>query len=165
MNYKFTSEEEALATLKGEDRTQAATAEAYLWSVWCRSGDAEVDRTLRLGIEAMQRDNLQEAEIMFSRVIESAPDFAEGWNKRATVRFMMKHFLESIEDCQETITRNPNHFGACSGQGLCHLSLGQFREAAICFRRVLEIHPHLNAARHNLAIAEAEYSGGGGQLH
>jgi tetratricopeptide (TPR) repeat protein len=165
VNYNFTSEEEALAALKGEDRTRAATAEAYLWSVWCRSNDAETDRAFRAGIEAMQRRNLREAENVFSRVIERAPDFAEGWNKRATVRFMMKDFSGSIRDCQETIARNPNHFGACSGQGLCHMSLGQLREAAICFRRALEIHPHLNAVRHNLTVAKAEDSDGNQQLH
>jgi tetratricopeptide (TPR) repeat protein len=165
VNYSFMSEKEALAALKGEDRALAATAEAYLWRVWCRSDDAEANGAFRAGIETMQRGNLREAENLFSRVIERAPDFAEGWNKRATVRFMMKNFVGSIGDCQETIARNPNHFGACSGQGLCHMSLGQFREAAICFRRALEIHPHLSAVHHNLAIAEAEDSGGNRQLH
>lgn len=164
MNYNFTSEEEALAALKGEDRTAAATAEAFLWAVWCRSGDADTDRTFRAGVEAMQRGNLREAENLFGRVIARAPDFAEGWNKRATVRFMMKNFVGAIADCQETIARNHNHFGACSGQGLCHLSLGQYREAAICFRQALEIHPHLAAVRHNLALAESE-DPGGGYLH
>jgi tetratricopeptide (TPR) repeat protein len=156
VNYNFTSKEEALAALKGEDRTRAATAEAYLWSVWCHLDDAEADRSFRAGVEAMQLGNLREAENIFSRVIERAPDFAEGWNKRATVRFMMKNFLGSIADCQETIARNSNHFAACSGQGLCHMSLGEYHEAAICFRRALEIHPHLHAVRYNLALAETE---------
>jgi tetratricopeptide (TPR) repeat protein len=112
----------------------------------------------------MQQRKLAEADILFSRVIERAPDFAEGWNKRATVRYVMKQFADSIADCQETLARNPNHFGAASGQGLCHMSIGQFREAAICFRRALEIHPHLDAVRHNLALAEAE-GGGSGYLN
>ena len=113
----------------------------------------------------MQQRKLAEAEILFSRVIQRTPEFAEGWNKRATVRYMMKHFGDSIADCQETLARNPNHFGAASGQGLCHMSVGQFREAAICFRRALQIHPHLEAARHNLAVAESEGSDSGGYLH
>jgi tetratricopeptide (TPR) repeat protein len=165
MNYSFSSEAEALSALKGEDRARAATAEAFLWSLWCRSGDSEVDLIFRAGVEAMQRGNHRDAEAVFSRVIERTPAFAEGWNKRATVRFIMKDFSGSIADCQETIARNPNHFGACSGQGLCHLSLGQYREAAICFRRALEIHPHLIAVRHNLAVAESQGSESGGQLH
>jgi tetratricopeptide (TPR) repeat protein len=112
----------------------------------------------------MQKGKLEDAEQRFSRVIELMPGFAEGWNKRATVRFMRRNFAGSIADCQETLARNPNHFGAASGQGLCHLSRGEFREAAVCFRRALEIHPHLNAVRHNLALAEAE-GGGSGYLH
>jgi len=159
-----TTENEALQALKGDDRTLAATAEAILWRCWCRSGNAEVDRIFHAGVEAMQQWRLAEAEIFFSRVIQLAPDFAEGWNKRATVRYGMKHFADSVADCQETLARNANHFGAASGQGLCHMSLGQYREAAICFRRALEIHPHLEAVRHNLALAEAE-GGGSGYLH
>jgi tetratricopeptide (TPR) repeat protein len=159
-----TTEQEALDALKGDDPELAATAEAILWRSWCRSGDAEIDRIFRAGVEAMQRQKFAEAEELFSRVMELKPEFAEGWNKRATVRFMQRNFTGSIADCQQTLARNPNHFGAASGQGLCHMSLGEFREAAVCFRRALEIHPHLDAVRHNLALAEAE-GGGSGYLH
>jgi tetratricopeptide (TPR) repeat protein len=158
------NEKEALASLKGDDLEIAATAEAILWSTWCRSPNSEIDKIFRAGIEAMQNDRLDDAESFFARVIDAAPEFAEGWNKRATVRYMHKNFQGAIADCQETLARNPNHFAAASGRGLCHLSLGQFREAAVCFRRALEIHPHLEAARHNLALAEAE-GGGSGYLH
>jgi len=156
--------EEALEALKGDDPELAATAEAILWSAWCRSGNAETDRLLRAGVDAMQQSRLEDAEDYFSRVIEHKPDFAEGWNKRATVRYMRRDFRRSIADCQETLARNPNHFGAASGQGLCHMSLGEAREAAVYFRRALEIHPHLDAVRHNLALAETK-GGGSGYLH
>lgn len=159
-----TDEEEALSALKGEDRELAATAEAMLWSIWCRSGDREVDLIFRVGVDAMQERRLEDAEHAFGKVITMAPEFAEGWNKRATVRYLRKNFSGSITDCQETLKRNPNHFGAASGQGLCHLSLNEAREAAVCFRRALDIHPHLQGARHNLALAEEE-GGGSGYLH
>ena len=159
-----TTEQEALEALKGDDSELAATAEAFLWSAWCRSGNSEADQIFRAGVDAMQKGELARAEGLFSQVIKMIPEFAEGWNKRATVRYGMKHFGDSIADCQQTLARNPNHFGAASGQGLCHLSLGQFREAAVCFRRALEIHPHLDGARHNLALAESE-GGGSGYLH
>lgn len=159
-----TNEQEALEALRGDDRELAATAEAMLWGIWCRSGNVEVDRIFRAGVNAMQNRKLEESEQLFSQVIERLPAFAEGWNKRATVRFMRKNFVGSIADCRETLARNPNHFGASSGQGLCHMSVNEFREAAVCFRRALEIHPHLDAVRHNLALAEAE-GGGSGYLH
>ena len=159
-----TTETEALETLKGDDAELAATAEAVLWRTWCRSGDSETDRLFRAGVDAMQSRKLEEAEELFGRVIDMLPSFAEGWNKRATVRYMRRDFHGSVADCRETLARNPHHFGAASGQGLCHMSLNEFREAAICFRRALEIHPHLDAVRHNLTMAEAE-GGGGGYLH
>jgi tetratricopeptide (TPR) repeat protein len=144
-----TNEQEAIEALRGDDPELAATAEAMLWGIWCRSGNSEADRIFRAGVNAMQNRKLEEAEDLFCRVIEALPEFAEGWNKRATVRFMRKNFLGSIADCRETLKRNPNHFGASSGQGL---------------RRALEIHPHLDAVRYNLALAEAE-GGGSGYLH
>jgi len=159
-----TTEKEALDALKGDDPELAATAEALLWRIWCRAGDAEVERLFRAGIEAMQQRKLADAEGLFSQVIELNPGFAEGWNKRATARFMLRNFVGSIADCRETLARNPNHFGAASGQGLCHFSLGEVREAAVCFRRALDIHPHLDAVRQNLALAEAE-GGGSGYLN
>lgn len=158
------NEDEALAALKGDDPGLAATAEAVLWRLWCRARDAAARRIFRDGVEAMQRRDLAEAEAHFSRVIEHEPDFAEGWNKRATVRFLRNDFDGAIADCRQTLARNRNHFGAASGQGLCHMSLGEFREAAVCFRRALEIHPHLAGVRHNLALAEAE-GGGSGYLN
>ena len=158
------TEKEFLAALKGDDPTLAATAEAMLWRTWCRSGHGEADRIFRAGVNAMQQSKLEAAETEFTRVIEMIPEFAEGWNKRATVRYMRKDFTGSIADCQQTLMRNPHHFGALSGQGLCHMSQSQFHEAAVCFRRALEIHPHLDAVRYNLALAEAE-GGGSGYLH
>ncbi len=159
------TEEEALATLKGEDRTLAATAEAMLWSLWCRSGNSETEKLFRAGVEAMQRHELAEAESLFTDVIELVPDFAEGWNKRATMRYMAQNFEGSIADCRETVRRNPNHFAAFSGQGLCHMSLGQYDEAAVCFRKALGIHPQMKAVRHNLSLAISQGSGGSGYLH
>jgi tetratricopeptide (TPR) repeat protein len=157
------TEEEALAAIRGPDPALAARAEAALWQIWCRSGIREVDALLRQGIHAMEHQELEEAEALFTRIIERAPDFAEGWNKRATVRYLAGDYTGSIADCEETLARNANHFGALSGQGLCHLALSQCREAATLFRRALDVHPHLTAARHNLAAAMSEAVKGNGQ--
>ena len=147
------TEQEALIALRGDDRAGAARAAETLWQMWHRSGDPKVDAMLRQGIEAMERQELPQAEAIFSRVIETAPAYAEGWNKRATARFLAKDYTGSIADCRETIARNPNHFGALSGQGLCHLALLQYKEAADCFRRTLAVHPYLDSARGNLRVA------------
>ncbi|HTY76777.1 MAG TPA: tetratricopeptide repeat protein [Candidatus Bathyarchaeia archaeon] len=147
------TEQEALTTLRGDDVAAAAHAAALLWQMWHESGDARIDRLLLDGIEAMERQDLEGADAIFTRLISVAPAFAEGWNKRATVRYMAASYADSIADCRETLARNPHHFGALSGQGLCHLMLGQYREAADLFRRTLAVHPHLTSARSNLRAA------------
>ncbi len=98
---------EAREALRGADTTLAATAEAMLWGIWCRSGDPMIDQLLREGIDSMQQHRLAEAEALFARIIAAAPEFAEGWNKRATVRYLRKDFLAAVADCQETLARNP----------------------------------------------------------
>jgi tetratricopeptide (TPR) repeat protein len=150
------TEREALTALRGDDVARAARAAEALWQMWHRSGDPRLDGLLEEGIEAMERQDLPAADAVFTRLVDEAPAFAEGWNKRATVRYMVDDYAASIADCRETLTRNPNHFGALSGQGLCHLMLGQFREAAELFRRTLAVHPHLASARENLRIALGE---------
>ena len=147
------TEPEALEVLKGDDPVRAARAAAALWEMWHRSGDPQLDSILRQGIDAMERQKVDEAEAIFTRLIQLAPRFAEGWNKRATARFLAQDFTGSIADCRETLARNPNHFGALSGQGLCHMALEQYKEAAELFRRALVVHPHLDGARTNLRTA------------
>jgi tetratricopeptide (TPR) repeat protein len=143
---------------------RARTLEQQIWEIWTASSNPEVNRLMDDGVTAMATQDYKTALADFTKVIEAAPDFAEGWNKRATVRYMRKDFTGAVADCQETLSRNPHHFGAASGQGLCHMALGQYREAAICFRRALEIHPHLAAVRYNLTLAESQ-GGGSGYLH
>jgi tetratricopeptide (TPR) repeat protein len=156
------TEQEALRALSGDDPATAARAEATLWAMWCQSGIPEVDALLLEGVQAMERRDLDDAERLFTRIIRRAPGFPEGWNKRATVRFMAGNYDGSIADCRETLARKPHHFGALSGQGLCHMALGQYREAADLFRRTLAVYPHLEAARHNLRRALAEATRGNG---
>jgi tetratricopeptide (TPR) repeat protein len=150
------TEREALTALRGDDMAQAARAAETLWQMWHRSGDPRLDGLLGEGIDAMERQDLPAADAAFTRLVEEAPAFAEGWNKRATLRYISKDYEAAIADCRETLARNPNHFGALSGQGLCHLMLGQFREAAELFRRTLAVHPHLGSARENLRTAISE---------
>ena len=156
------TEDEWLAILRGDDPASAGRAESALWAIWHRSGAAEVDDLMRRGVDAMERRELDEAEACFTRIIAQEPTFAEGWNKRATVRYLAGSYDASIADCREVLRRKPHHFGALSGQGLCHLALGQYREAAAMFRQTLAVHPYLTAARHNLAQALSEAVKGNG---
>ena len=156
------TEAEALALLRGDDPAEAARAEHALWQMWTRSGIAEVDALLAVGVEAMERRDFGAAERIFTRIVARAPAFAEGWNKRATARYLAENYEGAIADCEATLARKPHHFGALSGQGLCHVALGQHREAAALFRKTLAVHPHLDTARRNLRLTLAEAVKGNG---
>ena len=150
------TEAEALAVLQGDDPARAAKAEAALWAMWCRSGRAELDARLAEGIAAMERRDILGGIQIFTALIETAPRWAEAWNKRATARYLVGDYAGAIDDCVETLARTPHHFGALAGQGLCHMALEQYGPAAAMFRRALEVHPHLEPVRQNLRAALSE---------
>jgi tetratricopeptide (TPR) repeat protein len=133
-----------LAALRDPDDLVRSIAEEALWAVWSRSGDARVDDLLRRGISEMDAERLGEAIATFTRVIELRPEFAEGWNKRATVYFLAGEYRRSLADCNEVIKRNPQHFGALSGYGQIYLQLDQPDKALEYFRRAIAVNPNLD---------------------
>jgi tetratricopeptide (TPR) repeat protein len=150
------TEAEALEALRGDDSTRVGQAEAALWAMWCRSGRPDLDGRLGQAVAAMERRDFAGAERLLTDLVKAAPEWAEAWNKRATVRYLAADYDGSIADCRETLARKPHHFGALSGQGLCHMALGQYGPAAAVFRRALAVHPHLEAVRRNLRSALSE---------
>jgi tetratricopeptide (TPR) repeat protein len=153
---------EVAACLHDPDADVVALAEATLWRIWARSGNATVDTLFAEGLHAMERQDWLGAVTCFTRLIEQAPTFAEAWNKRATARYLAEHYASAIADCEEVLRLIPQHFGAAAGQGLCHAALGQHREAARCFRQALVIHPRLDGVRDNLARVQQVLARGNG---
>ena len=131
--------------LRDQDPLVRASAKQALWQVWSRSGDDEVDGLLALGIEQMSAREGDAAVETFSRVIARRPDFAEGWNKRATVHYLMGAYAKSLADCDEVLKRNPHHFGALSGYGMIYLQLDQPARALEYFERALAVNPNLSS--------------------
>ena len=132
-----------LSALSDADEVVRALAEHSVWEVWSRSGDAETDHLLQVGIEQMGRSEGPAAVQTFSAVIQRRPDFAEGWNKRATVYFLMGEYERSLKDCDEVMKRNPSHFGALAGYGQIYLQLDQPERALEYFRKALRVNPNL----------------------
>jgi tetratricopeptide (TPR) repeat protein len=129
--------------LRDQDPLVRALAERAMWQVWSRSGDAEIDGLLALGIEQMSERHGEAAVETFTRIIERRPDFAEGWNKRATVLYLLGEYRRSLADCDEVMKRNPHHFGALSGYGMIYLKLGDPARALAYFERALAVNPNL----------------------
>jgi tetratricopeptide (TPR) repeat protein len=133
------------AALRDDDALVRKLAERAMWEVWSRSGDASVDRLLASGIEQMGAREGELAVRTFTEVIRRRPDFAEGWNKRATVYYLMGEYQKSLTDCDEVMKRNPYHFGALSGYGMIYLQLDQPAKALDYFQRALKVNPNLDS--------------------
>jgi len=141
-----------VTALRDADPLVRALAESALWRVWSRSGDEAVDRLLAVGIEQMNAQQGDAAVETFSRVIALKPEFAEGWNKRATVYYLMGEYAKSLADCDEVMKRNPYHFGALSGYGMIYLQLERPERALEYFERALAVDPNLPSVRETIEM-------------
>lgn len=102
----------------------------------------------------MQVAALVDALTTFNEIVSREPEFAEGWNKRATIYFLLGQNEKSLADCEEVFKRNPKHFGALSGAGQIHLQLGNPRRALEFFRRAVEVNPNLDGAAQMIPLLE-----------
>ena len=130
-----------------DDAAEVERLTGQIWSIWLQSGRDEIDFLMFEGRGFMYRGILHSALGNFGFIIQLAPDFAEGWHKRATVHYRMGNLTAAIEDLRRTITLEPRHFGAFAGLGLIFLKLGQERPALMALEKALEINPHLSGTR------------------
>ena len=137
------------------DQEAADEIASEIWKLWREINDPVAAQALASGSQAMGAGQYRNAYQYFSEVIQEVPAFAEGWNKRATVLYLIGAYQESIEDIRETLQREPRHFGALSGLGLIFLRQRQFGPAAAAFRDALAIHPHLPRIRAALEQLES----------
>jgi tetratricopeptide (TPR) repeat protein len=133
-----------------DDEEVRAAVEASLWRVWSKSGDRRVDALYKKGLGQMNSGDAEAALATFSEVIRIKSDFAEGWNKRATLYYFLGRYKESIADCEEVLKRNPHHFGALSGFGQNYGKLENFEKALEYFERALAINPNMQGVALNI---------------
>ena len=132
-----------MRSLRDPDVETRALAERSIWQVWARSGRPEVDALYRIGIDEFERGQVDRAIETFTQVIALDPDFAEAWNKRATLWFVAGDLKRSLADCDEVMKRNPRHFGALSGYAQIHIRLGNYERALDYARRAYAVNPNL----------------------
>ena len=133
--------------LRDPDAQVRRLAEAALWAVWSRSGDDAIDDILAIGVGQMRGGQLEASVETFSEIIRRRPDFAEGWNKRATAYYLLGEWRRSAADCEEVLRRNPQHFGALSGYGMIWLQLDEPARALERFEQALAVNPNLESVQ------------------
>jgi tetratricopeptide (TPR) repeat protein len=126
-----------------------------------RSGSPTADLLLSWAVDAMGEKNYPLALDVLDQVIVVKPDFAEAWNKRATVHFLMDDYGDSLSDIRQVLALEPRHFGALAGFGMILQAMDKKEEAIRVYKRALEIDPRLDKVRESLEALEKETGGKG----
>ena len=124
------------------DRTDWERVEGEIIRLWSRSGSVSMDLLLRRGNEAMENENYEQALEHLSALVDHAPQFAEGWNARATVYFLLGEYTLSISDVEHVLALEPRHFGALAGLGFMFEEMGDNRRALAALLAARSINPN-----------------------
>lgn len=130
-----------------DDERTAQLLETAVWQIWLRSGSDTVDVLMQQSIKAMNDGENITALAILDTIVELAPGYAEGWNKRATVLYIQGQHGASLRDIEKALELEPRHFGALSGLGLIKRARGDDKAALAAYRQALHIHPFLTGAR------------------
>lgn len=154
--------EKLFADLKRERNEKAAERIAnFIQEEWSRSGSASIDLMMQWSGKAMKEKKFDVALDFLDQVTVLAPEFAEGWNRRATVHYMMDNYAKSMADIERTLRLEPRHFGALSGMAAIFKTYEHKQAALDAYARVLDIYPMLRSAQENLAALADELAGQG----
>ena len=126
----------------------AQEIEMKIWNIWStHPTQKKLTQLLAKGSDLMTKGKLETSHKIFSIIIDSAPNWAEGWNKRATVLYLMGRYYDSLNDINEVLKRENRHFGALSGQGLVQIKLGNYEKAIRSYQTAQKIYPFIRAAK------------------
>lgn len=128
--------------LRDRDPIVRRMAQQALWSLWFRADTPENNRALLEVIAAARRGDLDRADALATRLIDTAPGFAEAYNQRAIIAFERGRFEDSARDCKRVLERNPYHFGALGGLTQCQMQLDRPGQALKTLRRAARLQPY-----------------------
>jgi tetratricopeptide (TPR) repeat protein len=134
--------EQLLDQLSEPDREDWERVQGEIERVWSRSGSDSMDLLLERGREALSAEDYDTALQYFSALTDHAPEFAEGWNARATTFYLMEEFSLSIADIERVLALNPRHFGALQGLGIMFEQMGEPDLSLRAFRAAQKLNPN-----------------------
>jgi tetratricopeptide (TPR) repeat protein len=154
--------DQLFADLKRERNEKAAERIAgRIWGEWFQSGSASIDLMMQWSQKAMDDQKFDVALDFLDQVVILQPKYAEGWNRRATVHYMMKNFGKSMSDIDQTLQLEPRHFGALSGLAQIMAATGHKQSALEAWQKVLAIYPMMRSAQDQVATLSEELAGEG----
>tara|TARA_X000000368_G_scaffold193019_1_gene152224 strand:+ start:288 stop:815 length:528 start_codon:yes stop_codon:yes gene_type:complete len=123
-----------------------------IWDIWSIADNQETQIIFDEANQFMDVGELDNAIELFTKVVKQSPEFAEGWNKRATVYFLKGELNKSISDIEKTLNLEPRHFGALDGLAEIYLMQDDLLGAAVIYRRILEIIPSSKKSQDRLKL-------------
>lgn len=136
-----------------------ARAESDIRRAWSRSGSPAMDLLLKRGEDALDGGDAQAAIEHLTALTDHAPDFAEGWNARATAYFLAGQYGPSLSDIARTLALEPRHWGALAGLGAILDEMGNPEGALEAFRRSYALHPHQQDVKDAIDRLERQLAG------
>ena len=133
----------------------ASRTEQEIWRIWHDSPNDEAHATMVAARQALDQGDTAGAIDQLNELVQRNPDFAEAWNQRAIVLYVIGDFEGSLRDVNRTVALEPNHFGAYSGMGQCYIRLDQPEQALEAFETALDIHPWLANIRQQIDMLRA----------
>jgi tetratricopeptide (TPR) repeat protein len=130
-----------------EPSRPAYEIEDLIWALWIDHEDADAARRMERVIAEIAGKRFDVAEGDLSDLVHDHPDWAEAWNKRATLYFILNRDAESVADIERTLALEPRHFGAICGFAHICLRGGEAGAAVAAFEAALRINPHLEAVK------------------
>ncbi|PPR46650.1 MAG: hypothetical protein CFH19_01068 [Alphaproteobacteria bacterium MarineAlpha5_Bin9] len=127
---------------KSSNEQQINEITGKIWDIWLETNDVQIEKYFTQGLKYLNSNNYQLAIISFTKVININPNFAEAWNKRATVYYILGDFDSSVSDIEKTLKLEPRHFGALDGLALIFLSIQDYQNAYKIYDRILKIFPN-----------------------
>lgn len=146
---------------EAENPAEASLIENEIWRRWLQSGSPTVDLMVARGTDALKSQDYAVALDLFSVAIELAPDYAESWNKRATLYYIIDDYDAAIADVSQVLAREPRHWAALMGLAVMMDALDRKAPALSAYRQALEINPQLEDARQAVKRLEIEVEGRG----
>ncbi|MHA6685845.1 tetratricopeptide repeat protein [Mesorhizobium sp. A556] len=148
------------ADLKRERNDKAAERIAgNIWREWTDSGSASINLMMQWSQKAMETQKFGVALDFLDQVVTLDPTYAEGWNRRATVHYMMKSYGKSMADIDRTLRLEPRHFGALSGLAQIMTDTDHKQAALDAWQRVLAIYPMMRSAQEQVSTLSEELAG------
>ncbi len=132
---------------KASNADEAKLTEQKIWEAWSQSDSVTADVLLNQAVAAMNAGDNRASFAILNQVVATYPDYAEAWNKRATLNYMIGRYFDSLADIDKVLDLEPRHFGALSGRGMIYQTQEKWGEALAAYRQALKINPNMTSVK------------------